>query len=535
MAKNTFQIKSLTFITLISLYFAIALNVKFWQMVCEKVEIHDFTSIIFAVSLPLFIFVPLFIFFNLIIWPRIAKPIVALLLFLSAASNYALQYLGIIINTDMVRNFFETNAREAGDLITLHAVLYVLIVGIVPAILVCKTDIKFSSLKSELCSRLLCFLVSIISIMLFASVSYKGYVSLGRNNKEFRYYINTVNYIYAMGRYYKKNQDAKREFVILDNTPQITANSSKNPRVTVLIVGETARSKNFSLYGYERQTNPLLSQKNDIVTFKKVTSCGTATAFSLPCMFSYLNHKNFDVTDAFYMQNLMDIAEAAGYHIVWVDNDDGCKNVCKRVKKYIATKKTKSPFCYGNYCHDDVLLDNLDKSLAHISQDTLIVLHSMGSHGPTYFKRYPKKFEHFKPICNTADLQNCTKEQIVNTYDNTIVYTDYIIASVIDRLKQHKNLQTAMLYVSDHGESLGGNNLYLHGLPYAIAPAEQKEIPMILWLSKDAQNAMNVDYEMLKEKAETGIFSHDNYFHSVLRLLFIESKIYNKELDIFNQ
>ena len=226
-------------------------------------------------------------------------------------------------------------------------------------------------------------------------------------------------------------------------------------------------------------------------------------------MFSHLDKKQFNLTDANFTQNLLDIAKLAGYDVIWKDNDDGCKKVCNRVHKIDAKIGNKQPFCFGNYCHDDILLDGLNEELNNINKDTLIVLHTMGSHGPTYYKRYPEQFKKFTPTCDTANLQDCTQEQIINTYDNTIVYTDYIISSVIDILKNQKQLETAMLYVSDHGESLGENNIYLHGLPYAIAPKEQKQVPMILWLSDTKKTSLNINAEQLRKKAETHKFSHD--------------------------
>lgn len=179
------------------------------------------------------------------------------------------------------------------------------------------------------------------------------------------------------------------------------------------------------------------------------------------------------------------------------------------------------------------MLDGLNERLENITKDTLIVLHTMGSHGPTYYKRYPDRFKKFSPACDTANLQDCTQEQIINTYNNTIVYTDYIVASVIELLKTHPRLQSSMLYVSDHGESLGENNIYLHGLPYAIAPDFQKKVPMILWLSESAEKSLNLDRACLNSRAETEDFSHDNYFHSVLRLLSVKSTAYDQNLDVF--
>lgn len=535
MLKTKTPLNSTLFIAIISAYFSFMLNVKFWQFAVEKIEIDGFSVALFALTLPFFIFIPLFWFFSLIFVPRIGKPLVMLLLVLSAASDYALQNLGIVINSDMIRNFAETNLREASDFITLRAVAYVLIVGVLPTVWVYRTPVRFSSLKKEVKTRLLLFLAGLLTIGLIASAVYKEYASFGRNNSQVRYYINTFNYIYAVGRYYKRSADTKRKFVILDRAPQRLPNSQNKPRVLVLLVGETARAANFSLYGYEQNTNPELSRNKDITVFQNVSSCGTATAVSLPCMFSHLIRKRFNLTDAQYTQNLLDIAQSAGYDVFWKDNDDGCKKVCTRINHVDAKDGNKAPYCFGDYCHDDILLDGLENRLKDIKKDTLIVLHMMGSHGPTYFKRYPDKFKRFLPACDTANLQNCSQEQIVNTYNNTILYTDYVISSVINILNRQPQLQSGMLYASDHGESLGENNLYLHGLPYAIAPDEQKKIPMIMWLSPDLQKALRLNRSCLNEKAATQSFSHDNYFHTVLRMLFIDTTAYDRQLDIFSR
>lgn len=524
----------MAFIFSVSAYFSFMLNIKFWQFCFQKIEISNFYVVVFALTLPFFIFIPLFWLFNLVVLPRVGKAIVVTLLVLSSVSDYALWNLGVIINSEMVRNFMETNVREARDLITLRAVFYVLIVGVVPAVLVWRAKIVFLSFGQEVRQRLFGFLLSLVAVGVIVAVSYKEYASFGRNNKEVRYYVNTFNYIYAVGRYYKLSQDAKREFTVLDGSPQIIPNSSDKPRVMVLIVGETARAKNFSLYGYEKETNPLLSSNDDIVIFQDVMSCGTSTAVSLPCMFSHFDRKSFDVVDAQYTQNLLDIATAAGYEVVWKDNDDGCKRVCNRIGMIDAKVGNKQPYCFGDYCQDDILLDGLDERLNKIHKNTLIVLHTMGSHGPTYYKRYPDRFKKFVPACDTANLQDCTQEQIVNTYDNTIVYTDYLIDSVINILEKHHELQSGMLYVSDHGESLGENNIYLHGLPYKIAPEEQKKVPMILWTSDDLEKNLGIDMGCLRKLAREKRFSHDNYFHLVLKLLFIQSAVYDAKLDILS-
>ena len=152
----------------------------------------------------------------------------------------------------------------------------------------------------------------------------------------------------------------------------------------------------------------------------------------------------------------------------------------------------------------------------------LIVLHTSTSHGPTYSKQYPPQFETFKPVCNSVELGNCSQTELINAYDNTIVYTDYILSKVIDDLKQLKEFNSAMIFVSDHGESLGEKNLYMHGLPLSMAPKEQYDIPFIVWVSDGS-----------KQLKPNKTVSQNYVFHSVLNFLNIQSPVYNEEMNIF--
>ena len=533
MIKSKINIKSLTYTTLLSAYFAYILNIKFWTFLWTGSEINGIFDVAALVGFLIVFFSIYFCFFSLIAVPYIGKIIIAVLLICSAAADYSSQNLGIVINPDMIRNFAETTAREASDFFTLPFVCYVMLLGVLPAICLFWIKVEYSPLKKEIRNRLLsCGMVLALSALILP-IFYKSYISFGRNNYQIRYYINTFNYISAVVRYHKKNANKNRSFVILDNNPYVLSRTSGQPRVLVLIVGETARANNFSLYGYSKKTNPLL-EKQDIIAFQKTISCGTSTAVSLPCMFSVTGKRKFDITDAKYTQNVLDIVQAAGDRVIWKDNDDGCKNVCVRAEYINAQAENKQPYCFNDYCHDDILLDNLEVTLDEIKKDTLIVLHMMGSHGPAYYKRYPETMNVFGPACNTEDLQDCSQEEIVNAYDNTILYTDYIISSVIDLLKTKNNLQSIMLYVSDHGESLGEHHIYLHWLPDKIAPKEQKEVPMILWLSDNVKNNMNIDISCLRHNAEKNSFSHDNYAHTILGLLEVQTKTYQKNLDILN-
>jgi len=298
----------------------------------------------------------------------------------------------------------------------------------------------------------------------------------------------------------------------------------------VLVVGETARAEEFSLNGYTRITNPQLSSRN-VTTFTDVQACGTDTAESLPCMFFHLGKDHYSRNKAKQYENLLDVLQRAGVQILWRDNNSGSKGVGDRVKYEDMSNAKDEALCSGGECYDEILLKGLDKILDQNSGELLVVLHQKGSHGPSYYKRSPKDFEKFVPECTKDNVQDCDLQSIINAYDNTIVYTDYVLSRLIDLLKTQK-YATAMLYVSDHGESLGENNIYLHGLPYAIAPKQQTQIPMIFWASSSFLREKALDSALLA-KHRSDHFSHDNLFHSLLGLFNVETALYRPELDLF--
>jgi len=160
-------------------------------------------------------------------------------------------------------------------------------------------------------------------------------------------------------------------------------------------------------------------------------------------------------------------------------------------------------------------------------------VHQIGSHGPSYYLRYPRALEKFKPACQTSNFFDCTKEEIINAYDNSIAYTDKVTADLIALLKKQKHINTSMIYISDHGESLGENGLYLHGAPYFMAPKEQTMVPMIVWLSDTYQGLTGIKPECLKANSMQG-YSHANLFHSLLGMAGVRTVEYKPSLDIFN-
>jgi lipid A ethanolaminephosphotransferase len=296
-----------------------------------------------------------------------------------------------------------------------------------------------------------------------------------------------------------------------------------------MIVGEAARADHFSLNGYTKKTNPNL-EKEDIINFSQMYSCGTSTAYSVPCMFSIYNRDDYSYEKAQYTQNVLDVLKHTNkVAILWRDNNSDSKGVALRVKYEDFKTPKNNPVC-DEECRDIGMLKGLDNFIEkNKNKNILIVLHQMGNHGPAYYKRYTKDYEKFRPVCKTNQLEQCKKEEITNGYDNALLYSDMFLAKTIDFAKKYKNKDVAVLYMADHGESLGENGIYLHGLPYFIAPDAQIHIGSFLWLNKKFKKELN--YKAIEAKKDKKL-SHDYLFHTILGLFNVKTKVYNPKLDI---
>jgi len=525
------RIKSQWLIAICALYFGFVLNLSFWRLIVTNLEIDNGSMALFAASLPIVNFVLFGWIFCLTVIKPVTKWLIIPFLLVSSITNYLMWNLGVFIDADMIRNAVQTNVHEATDLITLSGCLWFLVSGLIPALLLARARIEYRPFTKELLFRLLYVGVGLGVVAIFAATSYKEYASFFRNHDQANKIVNTINYIYGTERYFHEEGQKRRTFVWFDRNAHLAPSADGRHTVLIFIIGEAARAANFSLQGYERDTNPRLA-KEDIVYFKNMTSCGTATNISVPCMFSNSGREKFNVNDAQVTQNLLDLLAESGFDLLWRENDSSCKDVCDRAPTEDMVAIGNPRYCATGYCRDAALLDGLKGKLRAIGKNTVIVLHTMGSHGPSYYQRYPDTFKKFTPTCDTADLQNCSRQAIVNSYDNTILYTDHIIASTIDLAKQFPDLKISIMYVSDHGESLGENNVYLHGLPYAIAPSEQTHVPFLLWMSETMKQASHIDYSCLGQKAGQA-FSHDNIFHSILGLLGVTTTLYQPDKDIF--
>ncbi len=323
-----------------------------------------------------------------------------------------------------------------------------------------------------------------------------------------------------------------------------TAGQSR-PLLVVMVVGETARAANWGLSGYTRQTTPELA-KLPVINFTQVTSCGTNTEVSVPCMFAPVGRRDYDETVIRGSESLLHVAARAGVAVHWRDNQSGCKGVCAGLSQDEVGDLKPAGMCADGRCQDEGLLIGLPERLAALAATSatastaparpgtqLLVLHMLGNHGPSYFRRYPPAFERFKPACRKDDLRLCSREEITSAYDNALLYTDHVLARLIAQLQAASaQVDAAVLYASDHGESLGENNLYLHGLPYAIAPDMQTRVPMVLWASPGlSQGAGALDTACLQKRALQPA-AHDHLFHTVLGLLDVKTALYEPAFDV---
>jgi lipid A ethanolaminephosphotransferase len=463
------------------------------------------------------------------------KPVLSIVLVTSAAATYYIDRYAVYLDPTMVRNVLATDYQEASELLGWRLVGYVLVLGVLPALLVWWPRLKRRRLVPALAVRL----GWIVGALAIATVSlllvFSDFASLMRNHKEVRYLITPGNVVVSLAsNAWGRGDRARGPKLPVGQDAKLGAawHARQRPVLFVLVVGETARAQNFSLDGYERQTNPELATR-DIVNFPHASSCGTATEVSLPCMFSAIGRAHYDEERILSHESLLHVLARAGFHVLWRDNQSGCKGVCSGLPEQQMPTSGPAPLCAGGHCFDEVLLQGLDTMARDTQGNLFVVLHELGSHGPAYFRRYPPAFRRFTPACESDDLRTCSRDEIVNAYDNSLLYTDHVLSRLIDLLdREQATHDTAMLYVSDHGESLGEGGLYLHGVPYAIAPAVQTHVPLVMWLSPAFRRDFGIDEACLRRRAEQPA-SHDNLFHSLLGVLDVQTSAYQPGLDLF--
>ncbi|QDW33319.1 phosphoethanolamine transferase EptA [Yersinia sp. KBS0713] len=533
------QCNSLGFILSCALFFTLCHNALFISKAWSLIRFDSSESYFFAATIPLVIFCALNIIFSLLAVPLLRKPLIILFLLGGAAANYFMFSYGAVIDANMMQNAFETNAQEATALFTPRMALWLLVLGITPAIIICFVRIQATRPWWYMLGlRAANILLSAVIIMLVATLFYKDYASLIRNNKSIVKMLTPSNFVsgsfqFARHKYFASNMSLVRIGEDAHKGPVISGQQKRT--LVILVVGETARAENFSLGGYGRATNPRL-QKQDVTYFKNASSCGTETAISVPCMFSNMPRKNYDATLASHQEGLMDILARAGLNVLWRENDGGCKGACDRTPHQDVTQLQLTTDCENGVCLDNALLYKLDNYINGLQGDGVIVLHQMGSHGPAYYRRSTPEFRQFAPTCDSNQIQDCTSQELVNTYDNSILYTDAMLDNTIKLLQQQSaRFNTALVYLSDHGESLGENGMYLHGTPYMFAPGQQTHIPFLMWLSPEYTKSYGIDRQCLAKSAQHDEISQDNLFHTLLGMMNIQTNEYQSGMDLLEK
>jgi len=511
--------------------FTVFYNKSLFTALWHTLDFHHIGGLLFGLSISLVLLIFTALVLSLLVLPRVVKPLLIFIICTAACVAYFMDSYGIVIHTTMVQNTLETDSKEVRGLINSLLITYFVVLGLLPSALLLRTTIVFGSFKQELLGKAKLWGLGLLVIALLVAPFTADYASFFRNNKNIRQMANPTNFIYATLSYaMASNKSLVVKPMGEDAALNTLGKAQTKPTLFVLVVGETARADHFSINGYNKPTTPLLAQQ-PLINFTNVSSCGTETAVSVPCMFSNLGRSGYSDKKAKSQEGLLDLVKRSHFQVLWRDNNSGCKGTCTRVD-YEDMSNLKVPeLCNEEECFDNILLHQLNEKLA-AAGSKLIVLHQKGSHGPEYFRRYPPTMEVFKPVCKVNKLQDCSDEEINNAFDNTIHYTDYFLNSTIEWLKQQSDTyNTALLYVSDHGESLGEKNLYLHGMPYLLAPKEQKHVPMFFWLSPGFESDNKINRTCLQ--AQTGgEYSHDNLFHTLLGILNISTSLYKPELDM---
>ncbi|MFT6899121.1 MAG: lipid A ethanolaminephosphotransferase [Paraglaciecola sp.] len=521
--RDKFMISPHLLILLAALFITLTANHTFFSKVLAVYPWSENAGFLLSLGVLLFCIITVLSFMlNWLMPIRLALSI----LFLTAASaGYFTDQFGTVFDIEMIRSMVETDSAEAVDLLSWGLVLRVILTGIIPVMLVWWIPIDKQPKWAHRLSRAKRSALTLVAIFILMAVSLFSasgqYASFFRQHKVLRYYANPLHPLYSVIKFggQQFSSTAEHDFIAMASYASVPK-ADFHRELVIVVVGETARADHFSLNGYKRQTNPLLEQEQRLVSYSNISSCGTSTAISVPCMFSLSGRKDFEVGESEYTQNVLDIVAKAGISVLWRDNNSSSKGVADRVAYESFKTADNNPVCDPE-CRDVGMLSGLQEYIDGQQNDILIVLHQMGSHGPAYGERYPSAFEKFTPACHTSELANCSDEEIINAYDNSILYTDYFLTEVIALLKRNTpGYETSMLYISDHGESLGENNLYLHGMPYTFAPQEQTHVPIIAWIGETSDIDLAAT-RTLKDQAN----SHDAVSGAILQAMEVNSDL----------
>lgn len=480
---------------------------------------------------------------SLTAWSRHAKPLWFGLVLLAAVVQHYMATYRMVMDPSMALNVLQTDPGEARDLFSLRMLVDVLVVALPAAWWLWMVPVRPQRPLQALWRNALLFVLAVAAAVGGGMAMSRQLAPLMRNQPHLRYMMNPLASVYSFGMAASRPMlHRSRQLVPISGGAALGASyaGQARPRLLLLVVGETARADHFGLNGYARDTTPQLKARG-VVSFRDMHSCGTNTAASVPCMFSHLGKHAYEGRSQDY-ENLLDVLQAAGLAVLWVDNQSGCKGVCDRVPHAAANDAAQVAahprLCSEDECLDEVMLDGLDARIAalppeRVARGVVLVMHELGSHGPAYYKRSPADAKPYQPECRTVTLADCAHSELLNAYDNSIAYTDRFLGQTIDWLKaRHERFDTGLVYLSDHGESLGEYGLFLHGVPYAFAPEVQKHVPFVAWLDGGLGGRTGVQDACLRAHVDMPL-THDNLYHTVMGLVDVKSPTYQPALDAF--
>jgi len=516
-----------------SAFFALTANRPFFAAALRGHDPGDPATWAFALAVALWLGAMHFLLMALVLNRWTLKPLLGALILASAFASYYMMRYGVHIDAAMMRNVLHTDTAEARELLAWPLLPHLLVYAALPLFLLWRVRLVQRPWLRAAAWRGVALALAAALAAATLLLLFQPFASLLRNHREARHLITPGNVVFSLGRVAAsdlRGAAQPRQPIGLDARPGPGWAQRRKPLMVVLVVGETARAANWGLNGYARQTTPQLAAL-PVLNFSHVSSCGTDTETSVPCMFAPVGRRDYDEARIRGSQSLLHVLARAGVAVHWRDNQSGCKGVCDGLSSDTVLALNAPGLCSEGHCLDEGLLFGLERRLASAQGAQLLVLHQLGNHGPSYFRRYPRSFAQFTPACENDDLQRCTREQIVNAYDNALLYTDHVLARLIALLAARADsVDSVVLYVSDHGESLGENRLFLHGMPYAIAPDVQTRVPMVMWLSGGAAPALGLDAACLQQQAGTPL-GHDHLFHTLLGLLDVQTALYDRHWD----
>lgn len=489
---------------IMSVFTLAAYHLPFFRLVLKNIE-GGFNGFMITGGLAVIMLALNYFFYYLVMRPgkTAGKCLLAFMFFADAVSLYFINTYEVLITDKMMGNVFNTQFSEASGFFSFGFVLYVLFLGILPGLWLFLQKIDYGSWKRYFANTG----ISLGIVVTIAFANMQNWPWIDRNSTELGSLLMPWSYTVNTVRFYNGEKKRNQKEIPLPDARIVTGSKD----VCILIIGESARRANFSLYGYEKETNPLMAK--DSVTALIADAAATYTTAGVKALLSYQpGGKLYEI-----LPNYLD---RTGADVTWRTSNWGEPPV--HIGKYYKSSRLREMYPQAEGRYDGILLEGLKEVIETSDKDKiLIVLHTGTSHGPTYNKRYPAEFEVFTPVCNTVEMSKADPVELMNAYDNTILYTDYLVHSAIEILRSVPERRGCVLFVSDHGESLGENNLYMHGVPMSMAPKEQIEIPFIVWTS-DKTPVKNLDK-----------VSQYHVFHSVLDFLGVDSPIFNEDLNIF--